>query len=198
MKIDRVHIQNFRNFNELDVRLGPHAVIVGENRAGKSNFLYALRLLLDPSLPDSARQLREEDFWDGLPRPLAKDAKIKIEIDLAEFESDENQVATLGEHLVSAEPMVARVTYLFQRAPGATEPESYEFSIYGGDRPENTIHGEIRRRVPFDFLPALREAEGDLANWRRSPLRFLLEQAMLGIEPEELNAISEKVTTATE
>ena len=54
MKIERVHIQNFRNFNELDVRLGSHAVIVGENRAGKSNFLYALRLLVDPSLPDSA------------------------------------------------------------------------------------------------------------------------------------------------
>ena len=29
-----------------------------------------MRLLLDPSLPDSARQLRLDDFWDGLKRPL--------------------------------------------------------------------------------------------------------------------------------
>jgi putative ATP-dependent endonuclease of OLD family len=197
MKIDRVHIQNFRNFNELDVRLGSHAVIVGENRAGKSNFLYALRLLLDPSLPDSARQLREEDFWDGLPRPLANDARILIEIDLGEFESDENQLAVLGGHLVSAKPMIARLTYSYHRIPGVTEQNSYEFSIYGGDRPENIVHGEIRRRLPFDFLAALRDAEGDLANWRRSPLRFLLEQAMAAVKPEELEVISKKVTEAT-
>ncbi len=197
MKIDRVHIQNFRNFNDLDVRLGPHAVIVGENRAGKSNFLYALRLLLDPSLPDSARQLREEDFWDGLPRPLANEAKIVIEIDLAEFESDENQLATLGEHLVSAEPMISRLTYLFQRVPGTDESNNYEFSIYGGNRPENIVHGEIRRRLPFDFLGALRDAEGDLASWKRSPLRFLLEQAMAAVKPEELDSISKLVTDAT-
>src|SRR5437667_10794099 len=197
MKIERVHIQNFRNFNELDVRLGPHAIIVGENRAGKSSFLYALRLLLDPSLPDSARQLREEDFWDGLPRPVANETKIVIEIDLAEFESDENQLATLGEHLVSAEPMISRLTYLFQRVPGTDESNNYEFSIYGGNRPENTVHGEIRRRLPFHFLGALRDAEGDLASWKRSPLRFLLEQAMAAVKPEELDGISKLVTDAT-
>ncbi len=66
MRISRVSVQNFRNFKNLDVSLSEHAVIVGENRIGKSNFIYALRLILDPSLPDSARQLREEDFWDGL------------------------------------------------------------------------------------------------------------------------------------
>ena len=44
---------------------------MGENRSGKSNFLDALRLVLDPSLPDSQRNLRAEDFWDGLGKPFA-------------------------------------------------------------------------------------------------------------------------------
>ncbi len=41
MRISRIHIENFRNFASLDVKLGKHAVIVGENKIGKSNLLYA-------------------------------------------------------------------------------------------------------------------------------------------------------------
>ena len=48
MYISRVQIRNFRNFHNLDVSLGQHAVIVGENKIGKSNFIFALRLILDP------------------------------------------------------------------------------------------------------------------------------------------------------
>ena len=66
MRLSRIYIHNFRNFKEFDIKLGDRAVIVGDNKIGKSNLLYALRLILDPSLPDSARQLRLEDFWDGL------------------------------------------------------------------------------------------------------------------------------------
>ncbi|MBI3682322.1 MAG: AAA family ATPase [Acidobacteria bacterium] len=40
-------ITNFRNFRLLDVRLNEHAVVVGENKIGKSNFLHALRLFID-------------------------------------------------------------------------------------------------------------------------------------------------------
>ncbi len=39
--------------------------MVGENRVGKSNFIFALRLVPNTSLPDSARQLKLSDIWDG-------------------------------------------------------------------------------------------------------------------------------------
>jgi len=68
MRLSRIRIKNFRNFKSLNVRLGEHAVILGENKVGKTNLLFALRLILDPSLPDSARQLRLDDFWDGLAK----------------------------------------------------------------------------------------------------------------------------------
>jgi putative ATP-dependent endonuclease of the OLD family len=55
MRLSRIQIDNFRNFKSLDIALSGHAVIVGENKIGKSNLLHALRLVLDPSLPDSAR-----------------------------------------------------------------------------------------------------------------------------------------------
>ena len=57
-------------------------MIVGENKIGKSNLLHALRLVLDPPLPDSVRQRRDEDFWDGLPRPLTAKDRIIIALEL--------------------------------------------------------------------------------------------------------------------
>lgn len=71
MHLSRIRIENFRNFSELDASLAGNLVIVGENRVGKSNLLYALRLIFDPSLPDSVRQLGLADFWDGLGDPQA-------------------------------------------------------------------------------------------------------------------------------
>ncbi len=197
MRIARLQISNFRNFKALDVSLDGHAVIVGENRAGKTNLLHALRLVLDPSLPDTARQLREEDFWDGLKRPLTDDDRITISVDFADFEDNEEQLASLAEHLISPEPMVARLTYVFERAEGSEDANDYDFSIYGGGRPENVVHSEIRRRLPLDLLPALRDAEGELANRRRSPLGALLDQIVAETDQDELNEIAERVTEAT-
>lgn len=200
MRISRIYIENFRNFKTLDLRLGEHIVIVGENKIGKSNLVHALRLVLDPSLPDSARQLRDEDFWDGLRRPLTNDDRILISVELADFEGNEDQLAVLGDHLVQPEPMVARVTYVFQPRPGVegTLKESdYEFVVFGGDRPESRVGYEVRSRIPLDVLPALRDAEGDLANWRQSPLRPLLDEVSAGIERSKLEAIAEQVSSAS-
>ena len=202
MRISRIHIQNFRNFAKLDVSLGRHAVIVGENKVGKSNLLFALRLILDPSLADSARRLRDEDFWDGLKRPLGKNDRITISIDLADFEDDEAQLALLAEYLIKPKPMVSRLTYIWQPLPTLVgEPKreaDYEFVVFGGARPEKQISYEVRRRLPMELMPALRDCEGDLARWTRSPLRPLLDKAAGEIDHDELEKLAGDVDTATE
>jgi predicted ATP-dependent endonuclease of OLD family len=63
MHLSRVRIVNFRNFAELVVPLAANVLMVGENRVGKSNFIFALRLVMDSSLPDSARELKLGDIW---------------------------------------------------------------------------------------------------------------------------------------
>jgi len=204
MRISRIQIENFRNFHRLDVATGSSIVIVGENTVGKSNFLFALRLILDPTLSDSARQLRQDDFWDGLTkeRRLNRDDRIKISVDLTDFEDNDDQLAMLAEHLVGAEPMVARLSYVFQSLAtlegDPTRDSDFEFFLYGGDRPENRINSDLRRRMPLDFWHALRDAEGDLANWRRSPLRPLLDHATALIDKEQLESLAQDVTDATE
>lgn len=65
MYLKNLIIQNFRNFESIDIPLSSNLVLLGENRVGKSNLLFAMRLVIDQTLPDSARQLRISDFWDG-------------------------------------------------------------------------------------------------------------------------------------
>jgi putative ATP-dependent endonuclease of OLD family len=201
MRISHVTIKNFRNFALLDVDLAANAVIVGENKIGKTNFLYALRLVLDPSLPDSARQLNLEDFWDGLPRPLTRKDEITVALDVTDFENDDNLAALLVEHLVEPESMTSRLTYVFRPLETLDDEPSkesdYEFYVYGGRRSENRIGHELRRRLPVDLLPALRDAEGDIGSWRRSPLRPLLDNVAARIEADQLEAFATAITEAT-
>ena len=49
----------------------------------------------------------------------------------------------------------------------------------------------------MDVLPALRDAEGDLATWRRSPMRPLIEHAFRDIDRSELEEIGEAIEAAT-
>ena len=48
----------------VDVQLGHKQIIIGENNVGKTNFLRALQLILDPTLSDEDRMLQESDFND--------------------------------------------------------------------------------------------------------------------------------------
>lgn len=201
MRLRRITIKNFRNFRNLTVQLHDHAVIVGPNGTGKSNFLHAIRLVLDPSLPDSLRQLREEDFWDGVPRPISADARIEIVVELSDFVDDDAQLANLAEHLVETDPLVARLTYVFRATPGVADPspaDGFEFFVFGGSREDNRIGYEIRRRLPIDVFHALRDAEGDMTTWRRSPLRPLLERAWAQVEATEKDKLAKELKSASD
>lgn len=200
MHLSRIKIENFRNFSLLDVELAGNVVVVGENRVGKSNLLYALRLVLDPALPDSARQLSLSDFWDGLETPGIDD-KIFVSIEIKDFEDDLNVLAVLTDYRLDDDASTVRLTYQFRARPDLdSEPaadDDYEFVCYGGEDETKRFGHDLRRRITIDVLPALRDAEGDLGSWRRSPLRPLIETAVGGIDVDDLNKISEAIEAAT-
>lgn len=201
MNISRIKIENFRNFSDFDVALNGNIVVVGENRVGKSNLLYALQLLFDPSLPDSARQLNLADFWDGLEDIAPEDA-ITIMVEIVDFESDLDLLAVLTDFRIDGDPQTVRLTYEFRPKPSLenepTSEDDYEFICYGGESETKRFGHDLRRRIRMDLLPALRDAEGELANWRRSPLRTLLERAFSSIDREDLDEIREAMESATE
>lgn len=200
MYLSRIRILNFRNFSELDVSLGGNVVVVGENRVGKSNLLYALRLIFDPSLPDAARQLTLSDFWDGLDPPDDTDS-IVVSVEIKDFESDLDVLALLTDFRLDKDAKTVRLTYeLRPKADLDDDPakdDDYEFVCYGGESEAKHIGHELRRRITMDLMPALRDAEGDLSNWRTSPLRPLLEEAFGAVEREDLEKVNKDVEAAT-
>lgn len=62
MRISSLHIKGFRNFIDESFDFGDKTLIIGGNDTGKSNLLYALRILFDPSLSQRDLDLDESDF----------------------------------------------------------------------------------------------------------------------------------------
>lgn len=206
MRLSRIRIENFRNFQSVDCQLGNHVVLLGENGVGKSNLLYALRLVLDPDLPDAARLLDAEDFWSGTV-PFSG-TEVTVTVDVTDYSDDPALLACLGDHEVpppqGSTEAVSRLTYRYgprgtmdtDQAEKSTKDE-YEFTIYGRDDPTNEVSRDIRRFIIVKLLPALRDVETDLRSWRRSPLRPLLEDVTPMLDPSALQAAADGVDAAT-
>ena len=63
MKISEVKIKGFRNFKDETIKFKNHSLIMGENDIGKSNLIYALRILLDRSLSELDIEPLDSDFY---------------------------------------------------------------------------------------------------------------------------------------
>lgn len=62
MLLESVRITGFRNFVDTVVHFDKSTLIVGGNDTGKTNLLYAIRVLLDPTLSAKDLELTESDF----------------------------------------------------------------------------------------------------------------------------------------
>ena len=191
---------NFANFSDVDVETGNSIVIVGENKVGKSNFIRALQLILDPGLAERDRQLGLEHFWDGLGEDKLGEM-IEIAIELTDFTDNPRLMAHLNDCVVDpGPPMIARLTYRFQpKANLGRDPETladYEYIIFGGDDPEMAAPPSLRRMLPLDVQAALRDTEKDLSSWRNSPLRPLIEQLATSLDEHAREEIQEQVNEA--
>ncbi|NEW30414.1 ATP-dependent nuclease [Nocardia cyriacigeorgica] len=208
MHVCRLAVRNFRNLADIDLELQPGTVIVGENRAGKSNLLQALRLVLDPSLSYTDLKLRREDFWDGLSGgdstydPMAEGDVIEVVVEFTEFDDDPTLMTALADGLLSENPLRARLTYQF--APidtGETTPSGklpYEGRIFGGTNEDQQISRELRRYIHFQYLHALRDVESDIKSWRKSPLRDLLEAAARAVPEDKLDDVRKAMKDAND
>jgi predicted ATP-dependent endonuclease of OLD family len=72
MKIDTVHIKNFRSIEEADITLKELTMLIGNNGTGKTSILEAIHFALSPGFLSG--RIKQADFFNG--------ANDKIEIDI--------------------------------------------------------------------------------------------------------------------
>lgn len=201
MRISRIKINNFATFKSLDIQTSKSIVVVGENKVGKSNLIRALQLVLDPSLSERDRMLGLEQFWDGLGEGKLG-STVEISVELTDFDGNPNLVATLADCIVHVgPPTTAQVTYRFRpKASLAGAPPrtlaDYEYVIFGGVDEDNVFTSSQRRQIPLDVQVALRDAEKDMATWRRSPLRPIIEELTSELDDEAREEIQELIGEA--
>lgn len=62
MKISRIHIKGFRNFDDELIIFRKKTLIIGANDVGKTNLLYAIRLLFDKTISEHDLELTDSDY----------------------------------------------------------------------------------------------------------------------------------------
>lgn len=208
MRISYVCIENFRNFKECEVKLGQNIVLIGENKAGKSNFITALRLVLDPL---QNRQLVSDDFWGGAGYPF-DGRSIKVTVRITDFGGENPDLVPLtwlSSCLIEQDPPVAQLTYLYypdvnvneidqQPFPKQYTEDDYKWKIY----PKDDIEGKISlsgmwQDMPLNFINALRDIASDSNVWSRSPLNELIKLSD-DISSEKIQPYADKIATTSQ
>ena len=193
MRISRVVIKNFRSFERLDLPIsGGTTCVIGENNTGKTNFLHAIRLCIDAGLSSTYRSLIPNDIHSTVN--ISEPSQVLVGLEITDFAGKVNEEALVGAW--QCEPDLARLTYRFRPKTSVREDletgdiqsgeltiEDYHWEISGGGDPardqiELEWNEDVGAQIRFSdlqsflvvFLPALRDVERDLRQFRASPL----------------------------
>ncbi|WP_044600396.1 AAA family ATPase, partial [Candidatus Stoquefichus massiliensis] len=190
--ISRVKIKNFRNFKKIEVNLGHKEVIIGENNVGKTNFLRALQLILDPSLSDEDRMLDESDFNDTLVNPMENNEEIQIDIFISNYKDNKTILTVLDGATVKNDngEEELQITYKFFPHIDDNGNKEYEFNIYKANDESRRFEAYERKYLNLKVIKALRDVEGEMKNSRTSPIRKMLDE--YSIKKDELKRIADE------
>lgn len=83
MKIEWISIEGFRNFDNEKINFADQTLIIGANDIGKTNLIYALRLLFDRSLSD-----RDLDLFNSDYNVYTKTDSIEITVKIVDVKED--------------------------------------------------------------------------------------------------------------
>lgn len=173
--ISRVEIKNFRNFKSVNINLNHKQVIIGENSVGKSNYIYALQLILDPTLSDQDRMLKEDDFYEEIEDPFKNGEEIYISIEIDNYEHNKNILSQISGATVKDDEgnLKLKITYKFRPAG---KNNKYEYIIYKGDNEKRLFTYKDREILNIKVIGALRDVEKELKNTSKSPINKMLKE----------------------
>jgi putative ATP-dependent endonuclease of OLD family len=175
MRINSVRLTGFRNFRDAFINLTDKSLIIGYNDVGKTNLIYALRLLLDRTLPESALDPSDSDFFVHQPTD-----SLRIELHLTNIVED-CLLSRFGKYITDGGDLY--LAYVASRDPQSGK-KNYEIQAGPADAMD-TLTG----RIYLKYLN-LRVVEGkrDLSRFIRKERRALLEDAKDNRTQPEIDA----------
>lgn len=208
MRICRVVVRNYRSFQHLDVPISETTTcVIGENNTGKTNFLQAIRICLDSTLSSTFRSLIERDINSELD--TSHPSQVLIGVEITDFAGKVNEEALVGSW--QFKPNLARLIYRFRPkksvredldaeeiAPGNLTLADYHWEITAGGDPVHDLASiewdeDVGASIRFGdlqsflvvYLPALRDVESDLRQYRSSPLAKLIDAMQIAPTEQE-------------
>ena len=172
MHISRLVIKNFRKIDndgiEIDFNNGIN-IIIGENNIGKTAIIDALRLALSAGQYRKNIYVTVDDFHFDKYGERAEQINVDVYFEgLTEEQGTSFYLLTDGKDVSKAE---LHLSYQLQKdSKGNDKIKDY---LTGGSG-ENTKIGDAFNNINLLFLPALRNAEGDLKPSRSSQLAQML------------------------
>lgn len=170
MYISALHASGYRNLEGTFPICAPLSVIVGENNAGKSNMIDALRTVLEPEAGPHARTwLRETDFRQNEVGERIVD-ELELEVELHGLDVAEQSRMVTCRVGSSDTPDRARI-----RMRAVIGPDGrVRVQWIGGDSEAGEPEAHARDAVRFVYLHPLRDAASDLRPGRDNKLVSLV------------------------
>lgn len=174
MNIHKVHIKGFRNFKDTRIKFAHKSLVIGCNDVGKSNLLYALRLLLDRSLSEDDLVPRESDFY-------VHDETNEMEVTIF-FEDikEECVISKLREYVSDNGTCILK--YKGFKKPGSRLPD---YKLYAGKDDDSLaeIQGRFYLKVlNLKFIGSKR----DLTSFIKRERAYLIQDAKSSRQEKEI------------
>ena len=185
MRLTRVEIENFRCIEHISVDLDDTTVLIGENNSGKTAFLDAIRLCLNPPFGRKRRPFEEYDYrFSAKQASPAEAPPIRIELTFAEqvFGEWSEDVRQDFREVIDRDTEERGVIRLRVTSSFPSETEWEFLTETGGPTERPAFLERLRRLAPVHYLSALRDAEKNFASRGRYWRDFLDET---GIPTEE-------------
>ncbi|MEV0726561.1 AAA family ATPase [Micromonospora purpureochromogenes] len=167
-------VRGFRSIKETTVELERDvSVLIGENSAGKSNVIEAVRLLTEPLDGRRSRYLDADDVFRG---PDCSEAILT-----ASYRGSAEDLSPY-QHAMAADLSEARFTLRY--TPPALDRLRGQVQWVAGNGADGTDpQPKARERLRHVYLPALRDAARDLGSGAASGVRVIIESLLSEADP---------------
>ncbi|MEW6516046.1 MAG: AAA family ATPase [candidate division FCPU426 bacterium] len=168
MRLYNLHIKNFRKIENLTVTFPRGlSVIIGENNAGKTTIIDALRLMLFSSRDFDALRINEDDFRQGT-------GNVPIEISCTFCDLNDDEEVCFHECLVDIGNGKFEVK-LNARAEFNSITRRANVKMWGGETEGGSLSANFYDRLTSIYLQPLRDPESGLKPGRYSQISRLID-----------------------